>query len=35
MATHAVVQAQLLLPEEGELKPYGPHLFILQSSSLL
>lgn len=29
-ANHAIVIAQLLLPENGKLKSYGPHQFIVQ-----
>ncbi|KAJ9654037.1 hypothetical protein H2198_006892 [Neophaeococcomyces mojaviensis] len=29
-ANHAIVVAQLLLPENGKLKSYGPHQFVVQ-----
>ena len=29
-ANHAIVVAQLLLPENGHLKSYGPHQFVVQ-----
>lgn len=31
MATHCIVQAQLLVTVDGALKTYGPHLFIMRS----
>lgn len=31
MATHCIVQAQLLVTVDGALKNYGPHLFIMRS----
>lgn len=31
MASHCIVQAQLVVPRDGKAKHYGPHLFIMRS----
>lgn len=34
MASHCIVQAQLVVPHNGVVKHHGPHLFIMRSEPL-
>lgn len=33
LASHCIVQAQLIVPVGGKVKHYGPHLFIMRSET--